>query len=247
MGNKTQTHVTDLLAAFALNALDEDEVRDVSAHLETCAECYLELTAYQKISDQLALGAPVAHAPASLKARLEARTYPAPITRTGISRRTVGWKRIMSVPRPVIVGFQVAAAVLIISLGVGNLTLLQRIDRQVTDSIEAGLQTIKLTGTEFAPSAKGTLVISVDGRHGVLFVDGLPILEARRVYQAWLGEIQAPLNAGLIDLSEYGYGWLEVNSGDKLLTDYPLFRITVEPAGGSPIPSGNTVLLRSSP
>ena len=241
MGNKTDKHVTDLLAAFALNALDEDEIRDVSTHLETCAECYHELTTYQKLSDKLALGAPVAHAPASLKARLVAHTRPAPV------RKGAWWQRIVSVPRPVIIAFQVAAAVVIISLGVGNLTMLKRIDREVTDSIEAGLQTIKLTGTEFAPSAKGTLVISTDGKHGILFVDGLPILEARRVYQAWLGEIQAPLNAGLIDLSDRGYGWLEVNSGDKRLTDYPLFRITVEPAGGSPIPSGNTVLLHSTP
>src|SRR5262245_55124908 len=106
MDTKTDKHVTDLLAAFALNALDEDEIRDVSAHLETCAECYRELTAYQHVGDLLALSAPLAKAPSSLKFRLDARVRVVDPEPTLIHVRP-WWKRVVAVPRPVIVALQV--------------------------------------------------------------------------------------------------------------------------------------------
>ncbi len=238
-------HVTDLLPAYTLNALDTEEALEVSRHVEMCDKCYGELLAYRHLADRIALGAPGASAPPELKTRLMAHIHAAAarVRRTPV---LLWGKRLPLVPRFTVVVWSVAAVVAIIALTAINVVQWEQANQAVTTSVEAGLKTIRLKGTELAPLAKGMLVISSDGKHGLLFVDGLPVLEARRVYQAWLGEAEAPFSAGLIDLQDRGYGWLEVSSDDRELVDYPSLRITIEPAGGSPNPTGKAVLLGGS-
>ena len=51
-------HVLDLLPAYALDCLDEDETIQVAEHLAACSTCQAELLAYQATVAQLALAAP---------------------------------------------------------------------------------------------------------------------------------------------------------------------------------------------
>jgi anti-sigma factor RsiW len=41
-----EEHVIDLIPAYALGSLEEDEARQVKTHLETCATCRAELTQF---------------------------------------------------------------------------------------------------------------------------------------------------------------------------------------------------------
>ena len=64
---RREAHVSDLLPAYALGCLDNEEAIQVDEHLATCSTCRAELTAYQDVADQLALAAPDVLPPAGLK------------------------------------------------------------------------------------------------------------------------------------------------------------------------------------
>jgi anti-sigma-K factor RskA len=85
------------------------------------------------------------------------------------------------------------------------------------------------------------LVVSQDGEHGTLVVDGLPALDEMSQYQLWLIRDEQRTNGGIFSVDEEGYGNLWVSSPEPLLS-YSAFGITVEPAGGSPGPTGVKVL-----
>jgi len=241
----TKLHITELLPAYALDRLDQDEAQAVAAHLEACASCRHELAAYQRAASQIALSAPLVGTPPGLKNRLMAQIRPA-ASRARPAPASF-WKRLWGTPRPAVLAMQLATLLIIVTLGATDVAVWRQVDQEVASVVEAGLQTIRLKGTELAPTAKGMVIISGDGKHGLIYVDGLPFLEARQVYQAWMGEIKAPLNAGLLDLNPQGHGWLEVTSQEQRLVDYPLFRVTIEPAGGSPQPGSNVALMSYSP
>ena len=50
---KIEEHVYDLLPAYALNSLDEEEKIIVEAHLVDCETCQLELESYKQVVDDL--------------------------------------------------------------------------------------------------------------------------------------------------------------------------------------------------
>jgi anti-sigma-K factor RskA len=103
------------------------------------------------------------------------------------------------------------------------------------------LQTIPLAGTETAPQATGLIVISADGEHGTLVADGLATLGQDQQYQLWLIKDGERTSGGVFSVNQEGYGSLWVESPQPL-SSYSAFGITIEPAGGSPGPTGNKVL-----
>jgi anti-sigma factor ChrR (cupin superfamily) len=58
------------LPAFALGALDTDELCTVAEHLAVCAQCRAEAQSYATVVALLALAAPVADPPRQLRQRL---------------------------------------------------------------------------------------------------------------------------------------------------------------------------------
>jgi anti-sigma factor RsiW len=83
----THDEVRELLAAYALDALDPEDERAVEAHLATCPDCRRDVAALREAAASLATGVPSVEPPAALKTRimrateLEARVEPpAPVT-----------------------------------------------------------------------------------------------------------------------------------------------------------------------
>ncbi|MCZ7546975.1 MAG: anti-sigma factor [Anaerolineae bacterium] len=234
-----ERHVTDLLPAYALGCLDAEEAALVASHLETCAHCRADLAGYEAVTGNLALAAPDAAPPAALKRRLMARVAPAAASRRASERaapaqRLAGWLR----PAWPVLGL--AALLLIVALGVSNLLLWQRLNEAPPPV--GTLRTIGLVGTDAAPVALGTLVVSMDERHGVLAVDGLPPLDATQQYQLWLIDQEGQRTSGAVfSVDEAGYGAAIVEAPQPIF-DYSTFGVTIEPAGGSPGPTGTKVL-----
>ncbi len=85
------------------------------------------------------------------------------------------------------------------------------------------------------------LVISRDGDHGTLVVDGLSALDPAQQYQLWLIRNGKRTSGGVFSVDQQGYGSLWVKSQAPLIS-YTSFGITIEPAGGSPGPTGKKVL-----
>ncbi len=234
------THVIDLIPAYVLDCLDEDEFVRVSEHLAACVECQAELRSYQLMADQLVLAVPDAAPSPNLKHKLMKRVQPAHPTLSS-QLRISWWERLSVFMQRTSPAWGMISLLLIAVLAVSNLWLWGRFGRPADVTEPGVLRTITLTGTQAAPQATALLVISVDGEHGTLVVDGLAPLSEEQQYQLWLIRDGQRISGGIFSVSEEGYGSLWISSPEPLST-YSAFGITVEPAGGSPGPTGDKVL-----
>jgi anti-sigma-K factor RskA len=233
-----ETHVTELLSAYALGCLDQEDEVLVSEHLATCPACRAELGSYQAVVDRLAWAAPDAVPPARLKQRLLQRVGATPPL-TLPEPRLPWWEQLAGLWRRVAPAWGVVSLVLILALAAALLLSGRPVDESATGP--GGLRVVALTGTAAAPGSTGTIVISADGEYGTLVVDGLAPLGEAQQYQLWLIRDGARASGGVFSVSPTGYGALWISSPEPLST-YPSFGITIEPAGGSPGPTGDKVL-----
>ncbi|MEJ2554939.1 MAG: anti-sigma factor [Anaerolineae bacterium] len=236
----TDIHVFDLLPAYTLDCLDEEELVRVSEHLAVCAECRAELRSYQAVTDQLALAVPQTAPPSRLKRQLMDRIQPSHPTSSSQpgSSWWQRWTNLMQRTTPV---WGLVSLILILLLAIGNLLLWQRINQAEPPTQAQAMRTVSLVGTQAAPGATGLIIISLDGRHGTLVVDDLPTLDPERQYQLWLIQDGQRTSGGVFSVSRDGYGSVWVSSPQPL-SSYSAFGITIEPAGGSPGPTGDKVL-----
>jgi anti-sigma-K factor RskA len=236
----SNVHVIDLLPAYALGCLDEEELVRVSEHLAGCAECRVEWHAYQAVADELALAAPHVAPPDDLKARLMRRIDPQEPPAVSQPRAS-WWDKLARVMQRTSPAWGLAGLLVILALALGNLWLWQQLGRYQGTTQPGPLRTIPLTSTDAAPAASGLVVVSTDGEHGTLVVDGLPPLDAEHQYQLWLIRDGQRTSGGVFSVDAEGYGSLWVLSPQPL-SSYSAFGITIEPAGGSPGPTGQKVL-----
>ena len=235
--------VTELLCASALGSLDPEEEKRVAQHLATCAACQAELAGFRAVTDRLALSVAEAEPPARLKQQLMERAQ-APGGAQAPAARLSRWQRLSQSVRRSAPAWGLASLALALILLAANLLLWQRLRSQERPALPA-LPAVALAGTEAAPEAVGTLVISADGEYGALVVDGMPVLDEERQYQLWLIRGEQRTSGGVFSVNEEGYGVLWIESHEPL-SSYSAFGITVEPAGGSPGPTGDRVLGSSS-
>jgi anti-sigma-K factor RskA len=222
--------IQGLIAAYALGALDPEELRLVQAHLPGCAACRRELAGYLRVTDQLALGA----AEASLSSPppgLEER-----IIREATHAMPARMPRFAWIRNP---GLAAAAAVLIFALAAGNVAQWVRSPQFQAET--KGLVTVALTGSGEHQDAYGTIVVDKQDSEGVLAVRGLPKLGPDLRYQLWLKRDGETRSGGLFAVNDDGYGSLliKVPGGFK---DFRAFSISVEPAEGSASPKGSAIL-----
>ena len=242
-------HVTDLIPGYVLECLDEDEALQVSRHLATCPACQAELQVYQAVVDSLVLATPETAPPEPLKQRLMARIQ-AEGAATAESRPASAapsppasrWEQMMARLQQVLAAprWQPVMLLLIVGLIFSNVLLWQRAT-QAERQLLTTFQTVPLAGTEYAPQATGVIIVSADGEHGTLVVDDLPKLDETQQYQLWLIRDGQRTSGGVFSVSADGYHALWVRAPRPLI-DYPAFGVTIEPAGGSPGPTGAKVL-----
>ena len=85
------------------------------------------------------------------------------------------------------------------------------------------------------------VIISADGKNGVLVVDQLETLSENQEYQVWLERDSTETSGGLFGVDEDGYRGMRIVAPESLLT-YSSVRVTIEPKGGSSRPTGPEVL-----
>jgi anti-sigma-K factor RskA len=235
--------IHDLLPGFALGCLDPGDEAAVKEHLPSCAACREELESFVQVVDRLARTVPAADPPVSLEGRvLGAAGAPVRKPLRFLRRAAVGAKAARPSPwRPALGAM---AAVAIAALALGNLLQWAGVIRPRGAAGSAPLVTVALAGTEAARGAFGTVVLDAADREGVLAVTGLPLLDAGRQYQLWLIRGAERRSAGVFSVDAEGYGSLLL----AVPTDFRDFRglgISVEPAGGSPAPTGPRVMAGS--
>lgn len=235
MSDLTHDDVKQLLAAYALEILSEDESHAVTRHIESCAECRTELAAYRRITDDLALAAPDAAPHPSAKQRLMQSIQSRPKTMPAEPSPTM-WETIRAALR----GWRPIAAALAILLVI-TLALWWGSGGGPIGPADPGAMQIELTPTDIAPGAYGVIEVGADARQGTLTVEGLPALDAGKQYQLWLIEDGARISGGVFSVSERGAATLTI-AAPQSIGDYAAYGITIEPFGGSPGPTGERVL-----
>jgi anti-sigma-K factor RskA len=130
--------------------------------------------------------------------------------------------------------------VFILALAGFSFSLWQRVN-QIEFSTAQGMRAVPLSPADAQSTATGFVLISADGEDGALVVDGLPPLGEDQQYQLWLIRDGTRTSGAVFSTDEKSYGGTRIRSPLSLL-EYSAVGITVEPAGGSPQPTGPRVL-----
>jgi anti-sigma-K factor RskA len=233
MNDRDNLHVDDLLPAYVLGVLEDDEIVQVEEHLPTCETCRADLGRLRFVPDDLAYEPePLTPDPArraQLLARIQEESTPpqpqAP-TEPPASERRGGLRGLLQ-------------------------NILGTSQREQDDAGDALLDIVaspdsaawELRGTEEMPNGYARL-IGVPGRSdAVLVTEGLSGLAADRVYQLWLiAADQPPVPSITFRVDQRGRGHATLRA-PVALSQYAVAAITPEPTGGSPGPTGAIVVM----
>ena len=237
----THAEIEEMLAAYALDAVERDEAAAVEAHLPECPRCAAEVGAHREVAASLAHAG--SSAPEGLWDRIAGALEEAPPA-LDLSRVP----RFAPAPRPsyarALTAVIAAAAVVIAALGVQVVRQEQRVDRLTEVTRQRALEQAAASASSDEKAVRVTLR-SEDGRTygeatvlengtGYLVRHNLPPLGGNRTYQLWgkLSDRNVSLavlgpSPGVTAFNVYG----EVTK----------VAITDEPAGGAVTPTGPLV------
>jgi anti-sigma factor RsiW len=226
--------IHDLTAAYALDALDDEERASYEAHLDGCDHCREELASFAEVSAALAVAAPGSDPPPSLRGRIidAARAEPQNVVPLAPRRSWLA---------PILAATTAAAAAVAIALGAYAVSLdgdldearsaLARQEQAAAVLADPGARTVALADGE------GRLVVGSDGE-AVLAVSNLASLTGNMTYQAWVIRGGTPEPDAIF----------EVSAGDAVLPlggrvgANDVVAVTIEPAGGTDSPTTPAVV-----
>jgi hypothetical protein len=245
---------SELLGAYALHAVDADEVTEVEEHLDTCPRCRAELDGLREVAG--ALGNSVEEPPeglwsgivSRLPERHETSEQVPPMPRLGppeqspfrapsSPRRTRGRATVATIAT-----LAVAAAAAAVVLGIGLVqanhkvsNLQQAASHQAGATVTAALQTPGHQVVDLDSSRThrqlAEFVLIPDGR-GFLVSSHLPKLRSGSTYQLWGIVGNQAISLGLLGEEPKEAGFTMAGTVQPMQLS-----ITAEPAGGSVVPT----------
>jgi anti-sigma-K factor RskA len=268
MATQHSDRLEELLPAYALGALDGEDLRELEEHLaDGCGECRHQIDLWR-------------HA---LEALAESTTpvQPSEITRARVLRLAAGALAPMP-PMPVRMPARslsrwlpfAAAALLLLGvwsvagqirmrgelrrLSDANALLARRLEGLSGDVAQARFEarrasqalqilaaphvnSVVLAGLGPTPGAAGHTYVNPQTRDALFYAFNLPALAPDKTYQLWFIADGKPVSAGTFSVDPRGTGTLRV---DKVadVKDIQAWAVTVEPRGGVPQPTGEMVL-----
>jgi anti-sigma-K factor RskA len=248
----THDDASDLLGAYALDAVDGDEFTDLELHLETCPRCRAELDSLREVA--AAMGNSVEPLPEQLWSQIAIRLPerhedeeppPMPLLtpeeRSPFRAPADARRRRQRTTVSTVAALAVAAAAVAVVLGIG----LVHADSKVSNlqSAQAGASAAAVAAALHAPghrlvtldtSAHTELahVVVLPSGQGYLVSSKLPPLGGGRTYQLWAVGGKQAISLGLLGSSPHQAAFTMAGSahGSQLA-------ITAEPAGGSVVPT----------
>jgi len=229
------------IPAYAIGALDVDDVIALESHLEQCASCRAELAEYRAVSESLLMAVPPKRPSAMLRRRLQSQL---PSARKKPSRY-FSWNY-----------YRLAAGVAVIALLALNFASLnqtrqiqlhqaelvdQMKDAQVALAMLSypGVERLSVDGEDLT----GSFLLDSDRNIAALIVWNMPQLSKDETYQAWLIDPQGGrVSAGIFRPQTDQAYTTQVFTVEKGFSNYVGIGVTVEPAGGSDQPTGERVL-----
>jgi anti-sigma-K factor RskA len=225
-----QDDIEDLLAAYALDALEPEEIARVHTLLEERPELRATLAELRATADKLPYGLPEATPPPELRQRvLDHATGRAARTSTRRPGGVRGWLLGL--------GALAAAASIAAILGWGQAFGLRgelaRVNAELL-AVHEDLSSAQAVIATLQGGGQGAMVRTSDGQ--TVFVVKLPELQPGRTYQLWRIQGDTPASAGLFSVDPLGYGVLVLEPGQQPQSG-EIVAVTDEPSGGSPGPT----------
>ena len=215
--------VCDLAAAYAVDAVDEQERAAVEAHLPTCAACRAVVDELTDDAAALSEGLEVQPS-AELRARV--------LDQVAAEPPRVGRRRTRTARLPASRWLAVAAAAALI--GVGAWGVSRTLEPNPVDQVISAEDATEHTGD--AEVGEVVVITSEDTNGAVLLLpEGLAAPDEGSVYQAWfVGDDGSARSAGVLteNVLEEGEGRLE-----GALEGAAAVGLSVEPEGGSDQPT----------
>ena len=231
-----EAHPLELLEAYALDALDEEETFQVEAHLDWCGPCSREVARLQETVAPLELIADRARPPGEIQARLMqslAADRPS-LSTAGGGSRPHSWKPaarfLLPVAAMLMVGLFSAAMVLNIrlsdrtgSLERENSTLTAQFAISLNENqlVEDKLNQLQLASywlanpanqplalkpTRSGGSSKGVLLLAKDGSGAVIMIANMTDRSPTSTYQVWLMRQGDRILVGKVKVDDQGWG-----------------------------------------
>jgi anti-sigma-K factor RskA len=262
MATPHSTRIEELLPAYALGALDGEDLRELEAHLDVgCDECRRQLDLWNGDLERLAASVPPLPPSDTTRARIlrltAAGAAPAPQR-----ARAPRWM------------YFAAAALLLLSvwglagqqrmrgeverLAAERARLARRVEaldrevdlaraeaRQAAQALQIlaapSVRSVVLAGLGPTPQATGHTYVNPQTRDALFYAFNLPRLAEDKTYQLWFIAGGKPVSAGIFAVDERGTGRLRVERVADV-KDIQAWAVTVEPSGGVPQPTGEMVL-----
>lgn len=259
----------ELLPAYALGALEGDELRELEAHLAGgCDECARQLALWQGDLETLAAETPPVEPSELTRARIlrlaGAEATPpaiAPVRRAS-SRPLAGWLALAAL---LLLAFSLWGVIGRARMGreAERLaaerddlsrrveTLSREVSRAQAETERAkqalqilaapGVQLVSLAGMGPSPGAAGSTYVNPRAHEALFYAFGLPRLPDQKTYQLWFIAAGKPVSAGTFAVDPRGNASVRVDR----VTDprqIQAWAVTVEPFGGVPQPTGAMVL-----
>jgi anti-sigma factor RsiW len=242
----------ELLAVFALDALESDEHELIEAHLAECPRCRAELDAHREVA--AALGNSVEPLPEGLWSSIAGALPPHgdqdPPPMPTLVRDQTGSDAPFATPRPArrrasrgrlftVASLAVAAAAVAAVLGISLVhdnNQISNLQQATPSSATAALRVPghKVVNVESAHHVQLAQFVVLPSGQGYLVKSNLPTLSSAHTYQLW-GVINGQaISLGLLGQTPHAAGFTFAGSPTP-----SKLGITVEPAGGSVVPTGS--------
>ncbi len=231
-----------LLPLLAIGALTEEEEQATRRHLEMCEACHAEFQRYVHVAEALLYQVPLVQAPEAVRRKVARIPEQAKLSKASPRRfRLLSWKE----------AWAVAATLALLLLAVWNVYLLTRwqtAQRQLAAQQEIirlltnpELHAVPLQPDEPARGARAVLYY-LDEQTGLLIVEGLPPLDPNRAYQLWLIRPDGKRDNGGVFRPAGDQPTVHTVVTPAPWHIYTGVGVTIEPATGSPGPTGPRVL-----
>lgn len=199
--------IQELIAAYAVHALDEHESATVEQHVESCESCRAELDQFRVTA--AALGADIAAPPEAVWRRIESSLNDSKNTRSGDGSHVFPLavtRQRRSTARWPAYAIPIAAAVAVLMIGLGAIATLNDDGSSESQLAEAAERAISAPGAQQMTmrSADGSLqanAVLLPSGNGYVTNVNLPEPPEGRTYQLWVILGDTPVSAGLLGRS----------------------------------------------
>jgi anti-sigma-K factor RskA len=237
MTNYQHVPFRENIPAYAIGALDAEDIAALEAHLRTCESCREELAVYRAASDNL-LMVPAPRMPSTaLRRHMQSRLPGTPKSVRSRLRWSFG---------RVAVGIAIIALLALNVFSISQVRALQNQQAQLVNQIENGqmaLAMLSYPNTQSFPikeeNVTGSLLLDKEYNNAVLILRGLPSIPENQTYQIWLiAPNQERTSAGLLRPQADLPFISEPINAPQDLANFVGVGMTIEPAGGSDHPTG---------